>query len=256
GIKPPPAPRPGKLPVLPPYLLKGVNDPALVNAVCLNESRCRADSPDSTEGAVGIMQIKPSTAEWVAEKHGIHWDSVNLQDPLDNIRLGSLYLDMLKKRFGGHPVVAAMAYHIGPDKMEGHTKALGIPVTDAELEIFIGRIPSPENRIYGRQIWQNLDEYRRLLSGQPPQKPASPEPSRPAVSSVTRAADRAAGTRMAKSLKPPQARPAGTLTTFLEAPPAGKPASEARTLRDQLAAGRDQWKPGRLPVTATAHTAP
>jgi soluble lytic murein transglycosylase-like protein len=65
----------------------------------------------SPKGAVGLMQVKPSTAEWLAKKEGR--SSGNLSDPTENILAGMSYLSYLKRKFGGI-TPALHAYSLGP----------------------------------------------------------------------------------------------------------------------------------------------
>jgi len=51
----------------------------------------------SPKGAIGLMQVMPSTGEFLAKVEGIKWTSPRqvLFDPVKNIRLGSRYLSSL-----------------------------------------------------------------------------------------------------------------------------------------------------------------
>jgi soluble lytic murein transglycosylase-like protein len=57
------------------------------------------------------MQVKPSTAEWMAKKEGR--PTGNLSDPTENILAGMSYLSYLKRKFGGI-TPALHAYSLGP----------------------------------------------------------------------------------------------------------------------------------------------
>jgi soluble lytic murein transglycosylase-like protein len=56
----------------------------------------------SESGAMGLMQILPITAIWVAHYEGITWTSPEdvLFNPIYNIRIGSRYLSALIDRYG------------------------------------------------------------------------------------------------------------------------------------------------------------
>lgn len=51
----------------------------------------------SHAGAMGLMQIMPSTGKWLARYEGVEWNSAEevLFDPIVNIRLGTRYLSAL-----------------------------------------------------------------------------------------------------------------------------------------------------------------
>ena len=82
----------------------------LVLAVIRRESAFDA-SISSHAGAVGLMQLMPSTAEDVARKHRV--DDWDLQNPEDNILLGSLYLEWLKERPWSSSFVDVLAAYNG-----------------------------------------------------------------------------------------------------------------------------------------------
>jgi len=78
-------------------------DPALLRAVAWQESRGRM-SAISPKGALGVMQLMPSTAAELG---------VNPTVMSDNIRGGALYLRRQLDRFGSVPLALA-AYNAGP----------------------------------------------------------------------------------------------------------------------------------------------
>jgi len=55
----------------------------------------------SPAGALGLMQIMPSTGKWLAKYEGIEWTNARdvLFDPVYNIRLGTRYLSALVETF-------------------------------------------------------------------------------------------------------------------------------------------------------------
>ncbi len=77
--------------------------PGLLEAVAWQESRGRM-SALSVKGALGVMQLMPSTAAELG---------VNPGDLADNIRGGALYLRRQLDRFGSVPLALA-AYNAGP----------------------------------------------------------------------------------------------------------------------------------------------
>jgi soluble lytic murein transglycosylase-like protein len=88
-------------------------DPQLVMAVMFVESRYHAFAL-SPVGAMGLMQILPSTGEELAERLGVPWHGTRtLFDPLLNVRLGVAYLRELQSQFGSMEVALA-AYNWGP----------------------------------------------------------------------------------------------------------------------------------------------
>ena len=100
-------------------------DPELVLAIILVESSFyhRAESP---KGAKGLMQIKPSVAQALAEEMGIPWEEGNIFDPRMNIRLGLYYLSKLLSKFKDIKI-AITAYNYGPTFVEERLKT-GRPI--------------------------------------------------------------------------------------------------------------------------------
>ena len=92
-------------------------DPALVAAVIYEESRFRPDT-ESSAGAIGLMQLLPSTARGIALHTGGHKFRIpqDLYVPDLNIRYGCWYLAHLRHKYAGHPHagdLALAAYNAG-----------------------------------------------------------------------------------------------------------------------------------------------
>ena len=63
---------------------------------------------------IGLMQLRPGTAEWIAEKYGMKWKgSKSLYDPVVNIRIGAAYLAYLREIFDSHAQLYLAAYNMG-----------------------------------------------------------------------------------------------------------------------------------------------
>lgn len=56
-------------------------------------------------GAIGLMQLMPKTAKYIANKYDIEYK--NLYDIESNIQIGTAYLYHLKKKFGSYELAAA-----------------------------------------------------------------------------------------------------------------------------------------------------
>ena len=88
-------------------------DPLLLQAVIEVESMYRTNAK-SWANARGLMQVKPSTAEWIAKRENL--PTGNLYDPAYNVLIGAAYLDYLVERFGSWDR-AIMAYNLGPNAL-------------------------------------------------------------------------------------------------------------------------------------------
>lgn len=88
-------------------------DPTLVTAIIATESNFRYNVV-SNKGAIGMMQLLPSTAFYISGKNHIDFSNKNqLFDPEMNIRLGVSYLAYLIEKTGSveHAIIA---YNYGP----------------------------------------------------------------------------------------------------------------------------------------------
>jgi len=78
-------------------------DVDLICATITHESgRSWLPTATSRAGAMGLMQIMPSTGRWLARAQGITWtsDEEILYNPIYNIRMGSRYLSVLMEIYG------------------------------------------------------------------------------------------------------------------------------------------------------------
>lgn len=92
-------------------------DPYLILAIIQIESEF-SPSAVSHRGAVGLMQVMPRTAEFVAKEMGMSYKGrTSLYDPLINVRLGIHYLSELADRYETTEKALA-AYNYGPTNYE------------------------------------------------------------------------------------------------------------------------------------------
>ncbi len=133
-------------------------NPDLVTAVIREESNYDPEAV-SPVGALGLMQLMPTTAQWVA-KH-INLESFSrdqLHSPSINIRLGAHYLAFLLDRFAGEPISAVAAYNAGPDAVT-RWKAI-VPTEDRDE--FLEAIPFQETRSFVKRVMRSYYEYQQL----------------------------------------------------------------------------------------------
>ncbi len=89
-------------------------DPVFVLAVIQTESKFNP-LVRGRHGEIGLMQVKPDTAQWLAKKYGIPYlNEHSLENPATNIRLGLAYMNFLRKTFKGEARNYVSAYNMGP----------------------------------------------------------------------------------------------------------------------------------------------
>lgn len=136
-------------------------DSSLVASVILNESKFQNDV-HSHSGAVGLMQLMPETADWVAKQVGDKSFSADqLHDPQMNIRYGTWYLASLEKEFAGNEVLVLAAYNAGRGNVHEWMQQNNWPADFHE----VSAIPYEETRAYVWNVLKNQKKYQHLYYG-------------------------------------------------------------------------------------------
>ncbi|NBX03739.1 MAG: lytic transglycosylase domain-containing protein [Alphaproteobacteria bacterium] len=119
----------------------------------------------SRAGAVGMMQLLPSTAKEVAKKTAVGFERARLHEPGYNMMLGSHYLSRLIGSYDGSYVMAIAAYNAGPGNVRKWVAQFGAPENTHESAIdWIEKIPFYETRNYVQRVLENVQVYRHLES--------------------------------------------------------------------------------------------
>ncbi|MDR3425915.1 transglycosylase SLT domain-containing protein [Silvimonas sp.] len=130
-------------------------DPAWVYGLIRQESRFVADIR-SGAGASGLMQLMPSTAQWVGKKNGQKkLDISSLTDPDTNVAYGAFYLRYILDRLGGQAILATAGYNAGP----GRAKAWQDDTRQLDPIVYIETIPFEETRDYVKKVMANAQLY-------------------------------------------------------------------------------------------------
>ena len=133
-------------------------DSNLTAAVIKNESKFRREV-HSHRGAVGLMQLMPDTAKWIAGQLGdTEYSEQGLHEPGRNIRYGTWYLSTLQKEFYGNDVLALAAYNAGRGNVQEWIKEKDWPKDFSDIDA----IPFEETRDYVRQVLNDQKKYREL----------------------------------------------------------------------------------------------
>jgi soluble lytic murein transglycosylase len=151
-------------------------DPAWVYGVMRQESAFWEDAR-SRSGALGLMQLMPSTARETARRLRERVDDVyDLLSPPKNIRLGVAYLRRVLDRFDGHQGLATAAYNAGPGRVRSWLPGSHPLAAD----IWVDTVPFNETRGYVKRVmaYTAIYEHRlerpvRPLKGRLPPVPAT-----------------------------------------------------------------------------------
>ncbi len=96
-------------------------DPMFLTALIITESSFN-NKARSHRGAMGLMQILPTTGVALASEKAMEWKgSPTLYNPEVNIALGTYYLSKLENRFGDMNL-ALEAYNHGPTRLDKYLK--------------------------------------------------------------------------------------------------------------------------------------
>ncbi len=131
-------------------------DKYLVYAIIKTESGFDCEDV-SRKGAVGLMQIMPSTAGEAAEKMGMKdYNTGMLKEPETNIRIGCYYLNYLIDKYSGDIDTAVAAYNAGHgnvDKWLAYEKKEHLKIED---------IPFGETKKYVVKVRETCKKYKKL----------------------------------------------------------------------------------------------
>ena len=111
-------------------------------------------------GAIGLIQVMPSTGARVAALMGEHrYSPGDLENPTVNIRYGAFYLSRLMERFDGVYPLAVGSYNGGPHNVSRWMRQLHGKVTLAE---YVELIQYDETRDYVKRVSGHYARYAAL----------------------------------------------------------------------------------------------
>jgi soluble lytic murein transglycosylase len=136
-------------------------DPALIAGVIYAETKF--DARTSSAGAVGLMQILPATARFLAHRSGATtFSTADLAIPQVNIAYGSYYLRYLLDEYHGSTVLALAAYNGGEANVDRWIATQGSRPEDFKTD----EIPFPETRAYVDRVLSARQDYRHTYARQ------------------------------------------------------------------------------------------
>lgn len=132
-------------------------NPMLVTALIRQESRFEPKIKSSV-GAAGLMQVMPETASFIASN--IKLKRYKLDDPQDNINLGTWYLDHTHQEYANNSMLAVASYNAGPGAVAEWVSKSKTQDSDE----FVEQIPYDETKGYVKSVLGNYWNYMRLYN--------------------------------------------------------------------------------------------
>lgn len=138
---------------------------AYVAAIIKNESSFRTDAR-SNAGALGLMQLMPDTAEWIAGKlKDNSYTFERLADGKLNMEYGCWYLNFLSKRFWSDPILTTAAYHTGQGKVANWLSDKKISPDGRRIPL--ENMPDGPTKQYVRRVLDSYAIYEALYFSAP-----------------------------------------------------------------------------------------
>ncbi|MEO8485366.1 MAG: transglycosylase SLT domain-containing protein [Betaproteobacteria bacterium] len=134
-------------------------DEALLRGIARQESRFVPEIVSSA-GAIGLMQLMPATARWVAKQSGrTDYTAARINDLDVNTQFGAFYFKYWLDRLDGSVALAAAAYNAGP----GRAQAWRPSAAALDGAIWVETIPFNETRDYVKKVLANSVYYARAF---------------------------------------------------------------------------------------------
>ncbi len=134
-------------------------DPLLIYSIIREESRF-GKNVLSPSYAIGLMQIIPSTGEWIAKKLGVkEFDEIMLFNPVINIEFGVWYVNYLNKLFSRNVDAVLASYNGGPGNGKKWFKE-----TEGKdrIEVIENNIGYSESKEYVKKCLSSYYTYKNL----------------------------------------------------------------------------------------------
>ena len=135
-------------------------NPLLVTSLMRQQSRFEPQIR-SVADAIGLMQVLPSTAEWVLSQIGESSADIEaqLESPNQNIKIGTWYLDYTHREYSNNSKFAVASYNAGPGNVaDWIARGYGDP------DVFVHNIPFAETKGYVEAVFGGYWNYLRLYN--------------------------------------------------------------------------------------------
>ena len=102
----------------------------------------------SNKGAIGVMQVLPSTAFWMSEIYDLPYQEESLYEAGYNIDMGTRYFSYLLEQYSGERVKALAAYNAGNSNVNRWLREGIWDGTEKDID----NIPYKETRRYIKKV--------------------------------------------------------------------------------------------------------
>ena len=131
---------------------------AMLRGIARQESRFVPEIVSSA-GAIGLMQLMPATAQWVARQSGrADYRPSRINEADINTQFGAFYFKYWLDRLDGSVALAAAAYNAGPGRAQAWR-----PAEPLDGAIWVETIPFNETRDYVKKVLANSVYYARAF---------------------------------------------------------------------------------------------
>ena len=141
-------------------------DRGLLYAIARQESAFNQKSI-STAKALGLMQVTPPAARYIAKKFGVAFNQKKLlEDPVYNTQIGAAELGDLLQDYRGSYLMSFVGYNAGRGRVRDWVARYGDP-RDPRVDVvdWVERIPFSETRNYVQRVMENMQVYRARFGG-------------------------------------------------------------------------------------------
>lgn len=142
-------------------------NPAFIHSLIRQESLFSNTGLVSSAGAMGLMQIMPSTGKEIAKSIGDRFDKNQLlRNHKYNLKLGVTYLNQLSSRLSGSYILTAASYNAGELNVRKWINRFGDPRSFNNVDDvvdWIELITFEETRNYVHRILESMQIYKPLL---------------------------------------------------------------------------------------------
>ncbi|TNE30545.1 MAG: lytic transglycosylase domain-containing protein [Alphaproteobacteria bacterium] len=149
--------------------------PALAHAFIRQESRFHPHV-ESRSGALGLMQLMPKTASYIAGKPASFFSKSEgqdmLLDPVYNLTLGQDYIQRLTEysQVGDSLLKLVASYNAGPGRLaRWHGNMMKVSGFGDDPLLFLAMLPAAETRVFTEQVMANYWIYNLRLTGKTPE---------------------------------------------------------------------------------------